>query len=81
MQLRPEVAALFELTNGSTLLYVVRLERTVDLTKISVEQAEQLLALPGGFEWLRRKQVPENSAGLAAVTTRPARAKKKKASQ
>jgi hypothetical protein len=78
MELRPEVAALFELTNGSTLLYVVRLSRTVDLTKISVAEAEQLVALPGGFHWLRRKQVPENSAGLEAATTRPARAKSKK---
>jgi hypothetical protein len=81
MELRPEVAALFELTSLSTLLYVVRLGRTFDLTKISVEEAEELLALPGGFEWLRRKQPPENSAGLEAATTRPARAKRKKASK
>lgn len=81
MDLRPEVAALFELTSPSTLLYVVRVGRTVDLTKISVAEAEQLVALPGGFDWLRRKQVPENSAGLEAATTRPARAKRKKASQ
>jgi hypothetical protein len=53
--LRPQVALLFELTSHATLLHVVRLRRTVDLTQISVEEAEQLLALPGGFEWLRRK--------------------------
>jgi hypothetical protein len=76
--LRPEVALRFELTHGSTLLYVVRLGRQVDLTKISVDEAEQLLALPGGFEWLRRKEMPLNDAGPVAVTTRPARAKRKK---
>ncbi len=81
--LRPAVAALYELTTHTTRLHVVRLGRDVDLTQIGVEEAEELLALPGGFEWLRRKAVvvPENSAGLAAVTTRPARAKRKKASQ
>lgn len=77
--LRPEVAALYELTHGSTLLYVVRLGREVDLTKISVAEAEELLALTGGFEWLRRKEVPTNDAGPVARTTGPARAKKKRA--
>jgi hypothetical protein len=76
--LRPEVADRFELTHGSTLLYVVRLGRTVDLTKISVDEAEQLVAMPGGFEWLRRKELPANDAGPVADTTGPARAKRKK---
>jgi hypothetical protein len=76
--LRPEVAQRFELTHGSTLLYVVRLGRTVDLTKISINEAEQLMALPGGFEWLRRKALPANDAGPVADTTSPARAKRKK---
>ncbi|MGI4763404.1 MAG: hypothetical protein ACRYF0_22015 [Janthinobacterium lividum] len=76
--LRPEVAALFELTTKSTLLHVVRLRRTVDLTQISVEEAEELLALPGGFDWLRRKELPANEAGPVADTTGPARAKRKK---
>jgi len=78
--LRPEVAALFALTSHTTRLHVVRLGRDVDLTQISVEEAEELLALPGGFEWLRRKAMPENEASPVAVTTRPARAKRKKAS-
>jgi hypothetical protein len=73
--LRPEVADRFELTHGSTLLYVVRLGRTVDLTKISVDEAEQLVAMPGGFEWLRRKELPANDVVSA---TGPARAKRKK---
>jgi hypothetical protein len=77
--LRPEVAAQFELTSHATRLHVVRLGRTVDLTKISVAEAEQLLALPGGFQWLRRKAVPANDAGPVARTTGPARAKKKRA--
>lgn len=53
--LRPEVAVLYELTSHTSRLYVPRLEREVDLSKISVDEAEQLLALEGGFEWLRRK--------------------------
>lgn len=78
--LRPEVAALFALTSHTTRLHVVRLGRDIDLTQISVDEAEALLALPGGFEWLRRKAIPENEAGPVADTTRPARAKRKKAS-
>lgn len=79
--LRPEVAALFALTTHTTRLHVVRLGRDVDLTQLSVDEAEELLALPGGFEWLRRKALPKNEASPVAVTTRPARAKKKKASK
>ena len=79
--LRPEVAEQFELTSRSTYVHVSQLGRDYDLTRITLPQAEQLVAVPG-FDRLRRKQSPENSAGLAAVTTRPARAKrKKKASQ
>ena len=77
--LRPAVAALFELTTHTTRLHVVRLGRDVDLTQISVEEAEELLALPGGFEWLRRKVQPENDVGPVAATIGPTRAKKKKA--
>lgn len=76
--LRPEVAELFELTSHATLLHVVRLRRTVDLTQISVKEVEELLALPGGFQWLRRKELPVNEAGPVADTTGPARAKRKK---
>lgn len=79
--LRPEVAALFALTSHTTRLHVVRLGRDVDLTQISVEEAEELLALPGGFEWLRRKAMSENDVGPVAATTGPTRAKKKKASK
>ncbi|MBJ6109446.1 hypothetical protein JAO73_10505 [Hymenobacter sp. BT523] len=75
--LRPEVAALFALTSHVTQLHVLRLNRDVDLTQISVAEAEELLALPGGFEWLKRKEVPANEAGPVADTTGPARAKKK----
>jgi len=81
--LRPEVAELFELTSRSTYVHMWQLGRDYDLTRITLAQAEELVAVPG-FDRLRRKPVvvPENSAGLAAVTTRPARAKrKKKASQ
>lgn len=77
--MRPEVAALFELTKGVTKVHVPQLGRDYDLNTISVVQAEQLVA--AGCDRLRRKQVPENSAGLEAATTRPARAKKKKVSQ
>jgi len=80
MTLRPEVAEQFELTSHSTYVHVWQLGRDYDLTRITLAQAEELVAVPG-FTRLRRKQVPENSAGLAAVTTRPARAKRKKASQ
>jgi hypothetical protein len=78
---------LFELTSHTRLVHVPRLGQDVDLRQISVEQAEQLLALPGGFEWLRRKappvaaevEVPLNDAGPVEETTDPARAKKKSA--
>lgn len=76
MQLRPEVAEQFELTMGVTRVHVSQLGHDYDLTKITLAEAEQLMAVPG-FDRLRRK----NSAGLEAATTRPARAKKKKASQ
>ena len=77
--LRPEVAELFELTSHATLLHVVRLRRTVDLTQIGVQEAEELLALPGGFEWLRRKAVPVNDVGPVAATIGPTKGKKKRA--
>ena len=78
--MRPEVAELFELTSRSTYVHVWQLGRDYDLTRITLAQAEQLVAVPG-FSRLRRKQVPENSEGLAAVTARPPRAKRKRASQ
>lgn len=74
--LRPEVAKGFELTSNTTRLHVVRLQREVDLTQISVEEAEELLALPGGFEWLQRKKKPVNEAGPAVDAAGPARAEK-----
>lgn len=78
MELRPEVAELFELTMGVTRVHVPRLGRDYDLTSIGLEEAEQLVAVPG-FDRLRRKQVPENNAGPVARTTGPARPKKKRA--
>jgi hypothetical protein len=84
--LRPEVAALFALTSRSTYVHVWQLGRDYDLTKISVAQAEELLAVPG-FDRLRRRrlrrpavEVPPNEVGRVAATTGPTRAKKKKAS-
>lgn len=64
-QLRPEVAERYELTTHTTRLYVQRLEREVDLTRISVDEAEQLLALEGCFEWLKRKPAPAQSKTTA----------------
>lgn len=77
--LRPEVAERFELTMGVTRVHVSQLGHDYDLTKITLAEAEQLVAVPG-FDRLRRKQLPEKSTGLEATTTRPARAKRKKAS-
>jgi hypothetical protein len=82
--LRPDVAECFELTSHTRLVHVPRLGRTVDLTRISVEEAEQLLALPGSFEWLRRKEpaapeLPVNDVGPALENAGPTRAKKKRA--
>jgi hypothetical protein len=79
MNLRPEVAELFELTSGVTRVHVSQLGHDYDLARISVAEAEQLVAVPG-FDRLQRKARPENEASPVAVTTRPARAKKKKAS-
>lgn len=78
MKLRPQVAALFELTSGVTRVHVSQLGHDYDLTKISVAEAEQLVAVPG-FDRLRRKAVPINDAGPVVVATGPARAKKKRA--
>ena len=75
--LRADVAEQFELTMGVTKVHVPQLGRDYDLTRITLAEAEELVAVPG-FDRLRRKQLPGNSAGLAAVTTRPARAKRKK---
>jgi hypothetical protein len=76
MQLRPEVAEHFELAMGVTRVHVSQLGHDYDLTKITLAEAEQLMAVPG-FDRLRRKK----NAGPEATTTRPARAKRKKASQ
>ncbi|HEX8507051.1 MAG TPA: hypothetical protein VF630_16935 [Hymenobacter sp.] len=89
-QLPAEVAAHYELTSHSTRMYVTRLGRTVDLTTLTLAEAAELVALPGGFAWLRKREVPATqsavvvdelpakNAGPVAVTTGPARAKKKK---
>ena len=78
MKLRPEVAELFELTSGVTRVHVSQLGHDYDLTRISVAEAEQLVAVPG-FDRLRRKavKVPTNDVGPVAATTGPTRAKKK----
>jgi len=77
MTLRPEVAALFELTSGVTRVHVSQLGHDYDLTRISLAEAEQLVAVPG-FDRLRRKAVPANDAGPVAATTGPAKGKRKK---
>lgn len=62
-QLRPEVAERYELSDaGHTRLFVPRLGYEVDLTSISLAEAGQLLALPGGFAWLRLREVVEVAA-------------------
>lgn len=75
--LRPEVAALFELASHVTRVHVIALSREYDLTRISVAEAEQLVAVPG-FDRLRRKEKPANDAGPAVLAAGPARAKTKK---
>lgn len=55
-QLQPEVAALFELSeDGRTRMFVPRLDREVNLATATVAEVEELLALPGGFHWIRRR--------------------------
>jgi hypothetical protein len=77
--LRPDVAAKYALSpSGHTRLHVTRLDRDVDLTRISLAEADELMALPGGFEWLVPVAVPENEVGAAAGTAAPTRAKRKK---
>jgi hypothetical protein len=80
MDLCPEVAELFELTSGVTRVHVSQLGHDYDLTRISVAEAEQLVAVPG-FDRLRRKSMPINDMRPVAATTGPTRAKKKKASK
>jgi hypothetical protein len=77
MSLRPEVAELFELTSGVTRVHVSQLGHTYDLTRISLAEAEQLVAVPG-FDRLRRKAVPTNDVGPVVAATGPTRAKRKK---
>jgi hypothetical protein len=88
-QLPAEVAAHYELTTHTTRLFVPRVGREVDLTTLTLAEAAELVALPGGFEWLRAREVPApepaamvsevpaTNAGPAADTTGPARAKRK----
>ena len=88
-QLPAEVAAHYELTTHSTRMYVPRLGREVDLTTLTRAEAAELVALPGGFKWLRERVVPASepaamvdalpttSVGPAAGTAGPTRAKRK----
>lgn len=77
--LRPEVAVKYALSpSGHTRLHVTRLDRDVDLTQITLAEADELMALPGGFEWLVPLELPVNEAGAVAETAAPARAKSKK---
>lgn len=76
-ELQPEVAAVFELTDsGHTRFYVPRLNREVDLSTISLAEARQLVALPDGFEWLRKRK-PAAAESDAAAPTVGLRAKSK----
>ena len=88
-QLPAEVAAHYELTTHSTRMYVPRLGREVDLTTLTMAAAAELVALPGGFKWLRKREVPApepaalvdttpaTKAGPTADTAGPARATRK----
>ena len=74
-RLSAEVAALYEQTTHSTRFFVQRLGREVDLTRLTLAEAAELVALPGGFEWLKRKEpAPE----LAVDTTLPAAPQKRR---
>lgn len=77
MELRPEVAEQFELTSGVTRVHISQLGHTYDLTRISLAEAEQLVAVPG-FDRLRRKAVPPNDVGPVAATTGPTKGRKRK---
>ena len=79
MELRPEVAEFFELTQGVTRVHVSQLGHDYDLTRISLAEAEQLVAV-AGFDRLRRKtlETPPHDVGPVAATTGPTRAKRKK---
>ncbi|HEX8656590.1 MAG TPA: hypothetical protein VF690_03610 [Hymenobacter sp.] len=77
-QLPAEVAEHYELTSHVTKLFVTRLDREVDLTKLTQAEAAELVALPGGFEWLRKKAVPEPVAELV-VTEVPRLPKRRRA--
>ncbi|MGI4760578.1 MAG: hypothetical protein ACRYF0_07730 [Janthinobacterium lividum] len=77
MMLRPEVAEQFELTSGVTRVHVSQLGHDYDLSRISLAEAEQLVAVPG-FDRLRRKAVPANDVGPVAATTGPTKGRKKK---
>jgi hypothetical protein len=84
-----EVAAHYELTSHHTRMYVPGLGYTVDLTTLTMAEAAELVALPGGFEWLRQRVVPapepaaavdalpETSVGPAVPAAGPTRAKRK----
>lgn len=77
--LRPEVAVRYALSQaGHTRMFVTRLDREVDLTQLTLAEADELMALPGGFEWLVPVEVPEIEVGAVADTTAPTRAKRKK---
>ena len=87
-QLPAEVAAHYELTTHSTRMYVPRLGREVDLTTLTMAEAAELVALPGGFKWLQKRAVPAPEPAVlvdttpanaepAADTASPARAKRK----
>jgi hypothetical protein len=75
-QLPAEVAAHYELTSHSTRFYVPRLGREVDLTKLTLAEAAELVDLPGGFEWLKRKEVAPEPAVIVETVPVPAAPKK-----
>lgn len=69
--LQPEVAAAgYELTTHHTRLVLPAQGRELDLTQLSLAEVEELMAQPGGFEWLRRVEptepVPPEKAPPAA---------------
>ncbi|WP_210519912.1 hypothetical protein [Hymenobacter terricola] len=78
--LRPEVAVRYALSDsGHTRMYVPRLDREVDLTQLTLAEADELVALPGGFEWLV-PVVPATEAGGPAAAAEAAAPKGKRKS-
>jgi hypothetical protein len=77
--LQPEVATRYQLgPTGRTRFYVMQLGREVDLTQLTLEEADALVRLEGSEELLVPIELPKNDVGPSAVTKGPTRARKTK---